>query len=210
MKAPVYDLTGTKIKDLILNKDIFEAKINDDLMTQSVKVYLANQRKANPKTLTRSQVDRTTKKVYRQKGTGGARHGSRKAPIYVGGGIAHGPDGTQNYSLKLNQKMKNAALKSALSQLASDKKIIILDGLKNFKKPSTQKIDKLLTKLVKNPRDIKIIVDTDMDMVIKSSKNLVYSDCINAMQLNAFQVLRSKTLVLSLESLKILNERLEK
>ncbi len=208
MKAPVYNLTGAKTKDLILDKDLFASKINKDLIAQATRVYLANQRSAQAKTQTRSEVDRTTKKIYRQKGTGGARHGSRRAPIYVGGGVALGPDGTQNYSLKLSKKMKIAALKSALSQKASEGELIIIEGLTTLKEIKTKIISNLIEKILKNPRKVFLVFDKDMSNAQKSSRNISYINCLSASKLTTYEVLNAKTLALSLESLKTLKERL--
>jgi large subunit ribosomal protein L4 len=210
MKAPVYNLTGTKIKDIILDKEIFAAKVNEDLMTQAIRVHRGNQRQANAKTLTRSQINRTTKKIYRQKGTGGARHGSRKAPIYVGGGIAHGPRGNQNYSLDLTKKMKIAALKSALSQKATNNNIMIIQGLDKVKEPKTQKFASFLQKAIQNPRKVSIILDADMQNAKKSIANLPYASAIESSTLNTYQVINTNTLILTEESLKTLKQRLAK
>lgn len=210
MKATVYDLTGTKVKDITLDKDIFEAKINPTLMAQVIRVYQSNQRLGNAKTLTRGEIDRTTKKVYRQKGTGNARHGSRKAPIYVGGGIAHGPRGNQNYSLKLTQKMKSAALKSALSQKATDQKIIIVEGLDSLKAPKTQKLVKFLEKTVSQLRNISVVLESDMQNAIKSLTNIPYVDSCNSHNLTTYKIIKARTLILSQQSLVTLKERLTK
>lgn len=202
MKIPVYNLTGTKTKEITLKKEIFSAKINSDIMAQAVRVYQSNQRQASAKTLTRSQVKRTTKKVYRQKGTGGARHGSRKAPIYVGGGIAHGPTGTQNFSLKMPKKMKKAALKSALSEKQKNKNIYIIDGFSAIKKPQTSKIAKFLKKLLKNKlRNIAILFEKDMENAKKSARNIPFLTLINSENINTYEIIRADTIIFSLESI---------
>ena len=114
LKQSVYDTKGNLAESIVLPKEIFDVKVNDPLMAQAVRVYLANQRRGTVKTKSRGEVKISTRKIYRQKGTGRARHGAASAPIFVGGGIAFGPR-QRDYSLKLNQKMKKAALFIQLS-----------------------------------------------------------------------------------------------
>ena len=211
MKTAVFDLTGKKIEDITLNKEVFGGAINEALMAQAVRVYLANQREAAAQTKTRSEVKRTTKKVYRQKGTGGARHGSRRAPIYVGGGVAHGPTGEQNYSLRLPQKMKIAALKSALSLKASVGKVIAVSGLETMKEPKTKDITKLLEKITnKNYRKVALIYTPGMNVLVKSSRNLAQAAGYNVNRLTTYDVIHNDTLIVSLEALEDLTKRLTK
>jgi large subunit ribosomal protein L4 len=210
MKIDVIDLTGKKIEEVTLKKAIFGAKINQPLMTQAVRVFQSNQRKASAKALTRSQIARTTKKVYRQKGTGGARHGSRRAPIYVGGGVAHGPKLEQNWKLDLPKKMKKSALKSALSLLAKDKKIVAIKGLTDIKEPKTKKIMTFLTKLFdkKELRNISLVYSKNMKNAVKSVQNIKFVNTYLATDLTTYQVLNSNKILLSLEGLKDIEERL--
>jgi len=212
MKVDVYDLTGTKIEQINLTKNIFEAKINESLMAQAVRIYQGNQRKALAKTLTRSEVSRTTKKVYRQKGTGQARHGSRKAPIYIGGGVAQGPRGNQNYNLCLPKKMKIAALKSALSLLAKEKKIIIIKGFAGVKKPNTKGMAKLIEKLIEKQkqRKIGVVTDLEMEMAVKSLRNLSQVNLFKSDELTTYNVISSHWLLFAVESIKTLEKRLDK
>ena len=112
---PAYSTSGTKLTAVKASDKIFKAKINPALMSQADKVYLGNQRAASASAKDRNDVKVTHAKVWRQKGTGRARHGSRNAPIFVGGAKAHGPSGTQNYHRQLSKKQKRASLHSALS-----------------------------------------------------------------------------------------------
>jgi len=212
MKLDVFDLTGTKVEQMSLPKDVFEAKINEQLMAQAVRVYQGNQRMGNAKALTRSDIARTTKKVYRQKGTGQARHGSRKAPIYVGGGVAHGPRGNQNYSLELPKKMKAAALKSALSLLAKDKKIILIKGMDSIKQAKTKNMVTLLDKVIKGEqqRNMSFVMDGKMDMAIKSVRNIEKVQVFKAQDLTTFDAVKSNWLIMAVETINILENRLSK
>jgi len=212
MKIDVYDLTGTKVEQINLPKSIFEAKINEQLMAQAVRVYQGNQRMASAKALTRGEVNRTTKKVYRQKGTGQARHGSRKAPIYVGGGVAHGPRGNQNFSLDLPKKMKVVALKSALSLLAKEKKILVIKGLTEIKQQKTKDMAKLMDKLIEKSkqRRVGIVTDIQMEAAVKSLNNLKVLEVYKANELTTFNVINSHWLLLAQETVKTLENRLIK
>jgi len=212
MKIDVYDLTGTKVEQINLPKSIFEAKINEQLMAQAVRVYQGNQRMASAKALTRGEVNRTTKKVYRQKGTGQARHGSRKAPIYVGGGVAHGPRGNQNFSLDLPKKMKVVDLKSALSLLAKEKKILVIKGLTEIKQIKTKDMAKLMDKLIEKSkqRRVGIVTDIQMEAAVKSLNNLKVLEVYKANELTTFNVINSHWLLLAQETVKTLENRLIK
>ncbi|MCA9926787.1 MAG: 50S ribosomal protein L4, partial [Anaerolineales bacterium] len=114
MKVPVFNMAGEEVKSIDLPATVFEAKINRGLMHQALVRQMANARLGTHKVKGRSEVNRTSAKAYRQKGTGRARHGSRRAPIFVGGGVAHGPL-PRDYSKKMPRKMRRAALRSALS-----------------------------------------------------------------------------------------------
>jgi large subunit ribosomal protein L4 len=126
MNVPVRNLAGKEVKTVELPADIFEAKINVGLMHQYVVMQQANARLGTHKALRRGEVNRTHAKWYRQKGTGRARHGSRNAPIFVGGGRAHGPI-PHKYTKDMPKKMRHAALRSALSALARDGQIVLVD-----------------------------------------------------------------------------------
>ena len=139
----VYNTKAKKIGRVQLPKEIFEAKINKILMAQAVRVYLANQRKARAKTKDRSQVRGSGRKIYRQKGTGRARHADRYAPIFVGGGRAHGPQGLSPRHLKMPKKMRRLALFSALTSQLKEKKITVIDDLTKIE-PKTKEMAKIL------------------------------------------------------------------
>jgi large subunit ribosomal protein L4 len=126
MNVSVRNLAGKEVKTVELPADIFEAKINMGLMHQYVVMQQANARLGTHKTKRRSEINRTHAKWYRQKGTGRARHGSRNAPIFVGGGRAHGPI-PHKYTKDMPKKMRHAALRSALSALARDGQIVLVD-----------------------------------------------------------------------------------
>src|SRR3989338_5152877 len=126
--AKVFDTKGALKKTIDLPKEIFGVQENNILLAQAVRVYLANQRQGTVSTKTRGEVAGSTRKIYRQKGTGRARHGSIRAPIFVHGGLVFGPK-PRDYSMKFPKKMRKAALASALSSKVNDAQVKVVDGL---------------------------------------------------------------------------------
>ena len=126
MVVPVYNTKGERVGEVELRSDIFEVPVNVTLLHQALVRQLANARLGMHKTKSRGEVNRTKSKWYRQKGTGRARHGSRNANLFVGGGIAHGPK-PRKYTKKMPRKMRRAALRSALSAKAMEDRIVVLD-----------------------------------------------------------------------------------
>ena len=129
MTADLYNIDGKKTGTIVLPKVLFEAKINDKLLAQAIRVAQSNLRSAHAKAKHRGEVAGTTKKMYAQKGTGNARHSTAKAPQFVGGGSAHGPRSNQNYKLKLTKSMKIAAIKTIYSKFAQNSAIIAIEKL---------------------------------------------------------------------------------
>ena len=127
LKVTVVGIDGASKGSMTLPEAVFGAKPNKALIAQAVRVYLANQRQGNAATKTRGEVIGTTKKIYRQKGTGRARHGAAKAPIFVGGGVAHGPH-PHDFSMEFPKKMKQKALISALSEKTQAGSIKVVEG----------------------------------------------------------------------------------
>ena len=128
MEVTVLNMNGEEVKTIELPASIFDAKVNVGLMHQAHVRQQANARRGTHKTKSRGEVHLSTRKIYRQKGTGRARHGDRKAPIFVGGGVAHGPR-PRDYSLKMPRKMRLAALRSALTVKAQEQSLVFVDEL---------------------------------------------------------------------------------
>src|SRR3989344_8251049 len=137
LSLSIYSIDGKEQKTVELPKEVFAVSVNKSLLTQAVRVYLVNQRQGNVKVKTRSEVIGSTRKIYRQKGPGKARHGAIKAPIFVGGGVAHGPK-QKNYNLKFNKKEKKIALFAALSEKLKEKKIFGLENKALTIEPKTK------------------------------------------------------------------------
>lgn len=181
MKVNVKNASGTTIEELELRDDIFGIKPNTAVMHQALVRQLANKRLGTHKTKTRGEVSGTTAKWYRQKGTGRARHGDRKAPIFVGGGQAHKPV-PRDYTQKMPRKMRRLALRSALSAKAAAEQIIVLDKLV-FDEPKTAEVLQLMDSLQISGSAV-ILLPERNENVEKSARNLENVKTLRAGYLN--------------------------
>jgi len=208
LSVSVFDTKGKAASSISLPAEIFNAKINDSLMSQAVRVYLANQRQGTVKTKSRGEVNRTTKKIYQQKGTGRARHGSRRAPIYVGGGLAFGPK-PRDLSLNLSKKMKTLALFSALSSKLKDNEIKIIRGLESIE-PKTKIMAEVLRNLgIDDDREILLVIPkagNESQSVYRASRNIEGIDILTANTLNAYSVLDNKLVLLMKDSINVIKD----
>jgi large subunit ribosomal protein L4 len=201
MLVPIYDLKGEKTGDAELRSDIFEAPINVPLMHQAFERQRANARLGTHKTQTRSEVNRTTRKWYRQKGTGRARHGSRNANLFVGGGVAHGPK-VRDYSKKMPRKMRRAALRAALSAKVRGEEIIVLDALE-MDAPKTKQIAAVLQAVGADGSVLLLLPGRD-DIVEKSARNLPNVKVLDANYLNIRDLLSHDRIVMTMDSLQVI------
>lgn len=204
MKATVYNQTGKKMTDMTLDESMFGHQVNQSLLAEYVRVYRHRQRQAASYAQNRAVITGTTAKVWRQKGTGRARHGSRKAPIFVGGGKAHGPDGSQNYKLSLPKKKKKAALSSALAAAAS--KVAILKQADKFE-AKTKSVSQWLDKTGLTGK-ILLVLDKSDHPLVAATANIDQIQATQAKRLNVFELLQYPTIVMTQESLEILSQRL--
>lgn len=182
---------------------IFGAKINPELMAQAVRIYLANQRRGTANTKDRGDVSGGGRKPWRQKGTGRARQGSIRSPLWVGGGVAHGPH-PKDWSLKFNKKMKRKALFSALSQRYLQQKIKVIEKL-NFSEPKTKKAKELIDKIGLPKRILIVLPQVDKGSYL-SFRNLPDCASVMAAQLNTYLVLKYDELLIVKESLPVLEK----
>ena len=209
LKLSVYDLKGAVAESLTLPKEIFGAKINNSLVAQAVRVYLANQRRGTLKTKSRGEVAISTRKIYRQKGTGRARHGAASAPIFVGGGIAFGPK-PRDFSMKLNQSMRRAALFSALSAKLKDGEIKLVTGLEKIE-PKTKKMTDVIMNLGLNTKKQQLLLVTpkagvDFANVSKAARNIEGVKVISSNQLNTYEVMVNNKILFMKDALDSLKE----
>ena len=205
MKLKVYNIQGAETgKEVELPSEIFAVEPNDHSIYLDVKQYLANQRQGTHKTKDKSEVTASTKKIKRQKGTGTARAGSVKSGVMVGGGNIHGPR-PRDYSFKLNKKVKQLARISALSHKASANGVIVLDEL-NFDQPNTKNYIAMLNNLKLTGTRSLVVVPEHNNNVYLSGRNVQKSDVMVASDINTYQVMKAKTLVITVSGLDKLKE----
>lgn len=203
--VPTYNLKGETKEKTTLPKQVFGVKPNPTLLAQAVRVYLGNQRAASAKTKTRGQVAKTTAKMYRQKGTGRARHGAASAPIFVGGGIAHGPDGRQNYTLRLPQKMRQSAICMALSAKASSGQIAALTGGEKST-GRTKQAKTVRTKIAAGHDSLLVVTPPQFTKLTRSWRNLDQVAVVSPYTLTAYSILSSDKILLCTEAITILSK----
>lgn len=183
--------TGRKVS---LSKEIFNVEPNDHAIYLDVKSYLANQRQGTHKAKERGEIVGSTRKIKRQKGTGTARAGSIKSPIFRGGGRVFGPR-PRNYSIKLNKKVKALARKSALSYKAQDKAIAVLEDF-SFEAPKTKDYLAMLNSLSLQDKKTLLVLPESNKNIVLSGRNVQNSKIITADQINTYDVLNADNLVL--------------
>lgn len=193
LQATVIGLDGKASGKVSLPKELFGAKENPSLMAQAVRVYMANQRAGNASTKTRGEVEGSTRKIYRQKGTGKARHGGIRAPVFVGGGIVFGPK-PRDYSLKLSKNMKRSALASALTTQYAQSHIVFVDGLETLE-PKTKIMATTLKNIGINGKTL-LVLSGKTENVQRSARNIENIDVLQAKDLHTYTVLSHTKLLI--------------
>jgi large subunit ribosomal protein L4 len=207
MELSVYTIDGKETgKKVSLNDAVFGINPSEHAIYLDVKQYLANQRQGTAKTKERAEVARSTRKIKKQKGTGGARAGSIKSPLFIGGGTVFGPR-PRNYGFKLNKSLKKLARKSALSAKAAEGNLLIVDGL-NIAEPKTKDFIQILKNFdVLNKKTLWVLGESNKSVYL-SSRNLKGSDVVTASDLNTYQVVNADKIVLTEASIKKIEELL--
>ncbi len=200
MIVPMYNSGGQKVGEVELRSDIFEVPVNEGLIQQALVRQLANARLGTVKTKSRGEVNRTKQKWFRQKGTGRARHGSRNAPIFVGGGVAHGPK-PRDYAKRLPLKMRRAALRCALSAKAGEGQIMVLDAL-TLETPKTKEMAAVLKGLGLDASVLVLLEDRN-EAVEMSTRNLPQVTAVRASYLNVRDLLGHDHLLLPQGALRV-------
>jgi len=211
LKIKVYNQSAAAVKDLELADKIFGVKANNELLHQAVIAQMANARQVLAHTKDRSEVSGGGKKPWKQKGTGRARAGSSRSPIWIGGGVTFGPTKDRNFKKKINQKMKQKALFMALSDKFVTGALVILDNL-DFSEYKTKKFQALVTILEKkvlnnDRRDLLIVNDAKDEKTLYSGRNLAGVKIINLENINLLDLLNYKNLLLTENIVKILEKR---
>jgi large subunit ribosomal protein L4 len=217
MKYTVYNQEGTKVKDMELNPAVFEVPVKEELVHQVLVAQEANARVVLAHTKQRGEVRGGGRKPHRQKGTGRARAGSNRSPLWKGGAITFGPRNDRNFSKKINKKMKRKALFMVLSDKATDKQIILLDDLKveeQKTKSFVEAMNGLFTKVVDKADQKKgkfefktlIVCAGKNENLVKSSNNLSKVKAVRADSLNVKDVINYDWLIVPIQSLKVIED----
>lgn len=208
MKRTVYNQAGSKAGEITLSDDLFGVEVNHDLLYQAVRSYGANKRQGTAHTKDRSEVSGGGRKPWKQKGTGRARHGSIRSPIWVKGGITFGPRKDKKYKVSFPKKMRRQALYSALSSKAEDRELFILDKieLKGKTKEMRVIIDALRDEIRGLNEETVLIALDDNPKVVRAARNLDRVRTCPVHTLNAYEVLKSKYLILTESSAQRLEE----
>ena len=205
MKIDKLSLDGKKDSIEVLDK-IFSGKIYKQLVNNVLYKTNANYKGRHAKTKQKNEIIGSTSKIYAQKGTGGARHASRKAPIFVGGGVAHGPKGQSNYKQrKLNKSEKKLSITSLISQKTKLNNLVVLSDFKNEIK-KTKEMNKILIKFEIN-NSLIILDKSSKDKIYKSSKNIPKIKVTDVNHFSAFDIVKFKKIVFTESSIKELEKR---
>ena len=193
--------TGRKV---VLNDEIFGIEPSDHAIYLDVKQYMANQRQGTSKSKERGEIAGSTRKIKKQKGTGGARAGSIKSPTFRGGGRIFGPR-PRNYEFKLNKKVKQLARKSALTYKAAENSILVLEDF-NMEAPKTKEIVALRTNLQIADKKSLFVLPVENNSIYLSSRNLKDVSVVTASELNTYQILNAKHIVILESSVNKIEE----
>lgn len=205
MKLPIYNQEGEEKESILLPKEIFDLKINSDLIYQIVTAQLANRRRVIAHTKGRGEVRGGGRKPWKQKGTGRARHGSRRSPLWKGGGVTFGPTKERVFKKKINKKMKRLALFMVLSAKAKNKLISVLEIDSNQIPVKTKQMAEIFKKLPLKGSTLMVLNQKNSNL-IKVVKNIPWIETIEARNLNVLDLLSFKNLILFKESIKVIKE----
>ncbi len=201
MQVPVMNQNGQQVSTIDLPADIFEVEINTGLMHQAYVRQMANARLGTHDTLTRGEVNLTKAKWYRQKGTGRARHGAQSAPLFVGGGVAHGPK-PRKYTKQMPKKMRRGAIRSALSALLRDGQLVFVDRL-TLDAPKTKEMRATLSRLAGDGKTLVLLAERN-DNVQRSVNNLPNARTLRASYLNIRDLLSHDKVIVPLDALDVI------
>ncbi len=207
MELVVLDKAGKETgKKVVLNDSIYAIEPNDHAIYLDVKQYLANQRQGTHKSKERAEIAGSTRKIKKQKGTGTARAGSIKSPVFVGGGRVFGPR-PRNYGFKLNKKLKQVARKSALTYKAKANEILVVDDFA-FEAPKTKEYVTLLGNLnVQGKKSLVVVADADKNIYL-SARNVKGTEVITASELNTFKIMNANAVVITEKSVSVIESLL--
>ena len=204
MEVSVWNIKGQETgRKVALNDAIFGIEPNDHVIYLDVKQYMADQRQGTAKSKERSEISGSTRKLGRQKGGGGARHGDINSPLLIGGGRVFGPK-PRDYSFKLNKKVKQLARKSALSYKAQENAIVVVEDF-NFEAPKTKEFVAIVKNLKADGKKVLLLTAESNKNVYLSARNLQRTDVMEAKNVNTYKVLNADVLVITENSLKTID-----
>ena len=230
MKATVYNMQGTKVKELELAKEIFGVQVNPHIMSQVIVAQQANARKVIADTKDKSEIRGGGRKPWRQKGTGRARHGSIRSPLWRGGGITFGPTTERNFTQKVNKKVKRQALLMSLSDKAAHEKIVLIDQfvlpevktkkffetLQALKLRSARAVSKSAEtnekkgdsakKKVKRPMSVLVVLSEKSDAIVRAAKNIPRVTVIRANSLNIVDVVKHQYMLMGVDAVNVIEK----
>lgn len=206
MNIPVFDIKGKRLDAWKLEDNVF-GKTNSAILAQAIRVYTSNSHQKTHKVLTRGEVTGSSRKIYRQKGTGNARHGAKYAPIFVGGGIAHGPTGVRPQNMVLPKVMRRRALASAMAAKLTEGSVSGLAGLKDFTGKTSLAV-KLLSTIAEHPKNSVLIVTQEKSSPLYLAVlNLQGVSMKRASLVNAYDLVSTSHLILTKEALEDIKTR---
>ena len=208
VKVEIKNKAAEKIGEMELSEGIYNVPVSTHLLYQAVRIYQLNKRQGTASAKTRSEVKASTRKIYRQKGLGRARHGSISAPIFVGGGKAFPPK-PKDWNLVIPKNLKRKALAQALSDRVRDDRFIILDSY-DIPKPKTKEMVEVLKNHGLYGEKILVVYGEDNNNIYLASRNISGVEVKRAQDINAYDVLKKKYVLIDKKGVEILNKRLEK
>ena len=209
MKVDVFDQQNNKVDTIDLPDRIFKVKWNPDLVHQTLIVQMSNKHEPWAHTKDRSEVRGGGRKPWRQKGTGRARHGSIRSPLWKGGGVTFGPRKEKKYSRKINKKMKQKAIFSVLSKKLQDGELKIIDSLK-LQASKTKAIAEILKAFLKKPFNALIIPAADRPEIKRAASNIKNIDVISPLSLNVYDLLKYKNIILEKKAIEEIEKHYHK
>lgn len=202
-KVALYDITGSQVGDIELSDAVFGVEVNNHVMYEAVKNYLANQRQGTQSAKTRAEVRGGGKKPWRQKGTGHARQGSIRSPQWKGGGVVFAPK-PRDYSYAIPKKVKRLALKSALSSKVEDQEIIVVDKLV-LEQPKTKEMVKVLKNLNSSKKTLVVIPERD-EAVVRAAANIPGVKTAYVNTINVYDILNCDSFLITKEAVNKVEE----
>lgn len=208
MKLSIVDKKNKKVGEITVKDEVFGVEVNPVLITQYVNVYLSNQRESNAHTKDRSEVRGGGKKPWRQKGTGRARFGSSRNPIWKGGGVAFGPRSTRNFKKSLTKKFRKVAMKHALSAVSKDKKVLVIDKIDvKSDKPLTKQLIDISSAF--DAKKITFVLEKYDETVLKASRNLRNVLVKNSSDLNTYDIITGGHIIFEKSAIESIQDKIE-